>query len=311
MAISRGIRLDQFDADRVESPGSGSDMSVTPPTRRSGKRKTGERSRSKSQDSGDRDTIVASQCPVPTQHNDNAQRSHTKRRAGALRRLGVTLPQIQRVPKISHLLSQAEGGISTVIAALRLCDDPGAGEFLDRYDSLSDTDLAFVTVEDICVAANVPVKRLLELAVSSLVEDSKSAGAIVAATYHPRVIRATAEAAMDHQYGHADRRLFLQGTGYLPQPSNRAAGGVFSPTINLNMGVPAVGAGDGDSDSDQGPVFNAAEDDLQRLHSELDGAKLLEAPKVIENAASIQIGHTYRDQDAGLECVPVPAAVKR
>ena len=217
-----------------------------------------------------------SHIPVPTQHRDNAQRTHTKYRSGAYRRLGLTPAQMQGVPRISHLFAQAEGGLYTVLAALRLCDDEDAGKFLELWDRTSSSDLQFVSVEEVCVAAGVAPKRLLELAVSALVEDSRSAGAIIAASYHPRVIRATAENAIRWPDNQSDRKLFLSGTGYLPQPANRGPHqGVFNVVIQNNQNALPVG-GDGEGDSagtsdDPSNRFNAAEDDLRALNEIIDG----------------------------------------
>lgn len=256
-----------------------------------------------------RDSGESRLIPVPTQNNDQAQRRHTKHRMGALSRLGIGAEQLRGVPRISHILDHAEGGLVTVVAALRLCEDPDGIKFLDKYDSLSATDLDYVTVEDICVAAGVHTKRLLELAVSALVEDGESSGKIIAATYHPRVIRATAISALGYD-GYNDRKLFLGGTGFMPQPANRS-GGVFQVQIN-NQALAVANAGD--SDGANIPV--QAEDDLKVLHEAIDGTKLLEAPKTVESPTSVQIGHQYRDQamalaldgapDREMSCIPSP-----
>jgi len=202
-----------------------------------------------------------------------------------------------------------------VLAALRLCDDDQAQKFLDRYDAVSNTDHKYLTIEEIAVAAGVETKRLLELAVSALVEDGRSAGAIVAATYHPRVIRKTAEAALDDEVlfdamgnphiksGHNDRKLFLTGTGFLPQ-SNRGSGGVFVNITNQQANANVPVQVDGEPVGDQ---FNAAEDDLRKVHELLDGNRLLEAPKIVESPTSILLGHQYRDMSEAveeMECIP-------
>lgn len=281
---------------------------------------TGWKRRPKFRASGD-DRQIERRVPVPTQHNDNDQRKHTKQRAGALRRLGVAPEKLLGLPRITHILDHAEGGLPTVVAALRLSDDDDARKFLDRYDAVSDSDRKYLVVEEIAVAAEVSPKRLLEIAVSALVEDSRSSGAIIAATYHPRVIRKTAEAALhDDVYydengrlqgggGHADRKLFLTGTGFLPQ-SSKGAGGVFVTVNNqnaqANVGVQPVGEGEPEQEGDR---FNAAEDDLIKLHTEIDGNRLLEAPKVVESPSSVALGHMYRDMSTAVEqeemdCIP-------
>jgi hypothetical protein len=199
------------------------------------------------------------------------------------------------IPGIGRLLAHADGGIPTVIAALRLADDPDSHRFLDRFDAISETDKEYLSLEEICVVAEVAPKRLLELCVSALVEDSRSAGAIIAATYHPRVIRATAESAIHNPDAQSDRRVFLQGTGFTPQPANRP-GGVF---VAINNQLPSASA----PNPSDGTMFNAAEDDLKTLHETIDGNRLLEAPKTVENASAITIGHTYKDSEE-LECIP-------
>jgi hypothetical protein len=231
--------------------------------------------------------------------NDNRQRSHTKHRRGAIKRLGVAPEQLHGLPSITHLLEQAEGGIATVFAALRLCDDSDAQRFLDRYERVSVSDREYLSLEEICVAAEVAPKRLLEMAVSALVEDSQSAGRIIAATYHPRVIKATAQAAM-YADGHQDRKLFLSGSGFVPQAPNRVGGALPSVIINnqLSQGVQMMS-------DDPNARFNAAEEDLKLLHEQIDGTKLLQAPKQVANAGDIKIGHVYQDAEE-LECIPRP-----
>jgi hypothetical protein len=256
-----------------------------------------------------RDSEEANPIPVPTRHRDNAQRNATKYRSGALRRLGITLPQTRNLARITHLLEHADGGVPAVLAALRLVDHPDADKFLACYDALSETDLGHVTIEEISVAAGIGPKRLLEMAVSALVEDSESLGKIIASSYYPKVIQATADCAYLYPDNWVDRKTFLSATGFLPQPANRAGGVFVKNEINLPA-VPEMQAGTDDDTGlgpgmGPGPVFNAAEDDLIRLHTTLDGNKLLDAPKTIENASQMQIGHVYRGED-DLECVPVP-----
>lgn len=157
------------------------------------------------------------------------------------------------------------------------------------------------------MAAGIATKDLLGLAVAALVEDSQSAGRIVAASYHPAVIEATAKSATTPDFyfdgagklhvhdGHADRRLFLQGTGFLPAPVNRP-GGVFQVNFtnqNANISTPA--------EPEHSP-FVSPEDDLKSLHTLLDGNRQLEAPREVVGVSAQVIGHQYRDEE--MECVP-------
>jgi hypothetical protein len=214
------------------------------------------------------------------------------------------------VPRITHLLEQADGGTATVVAALRLCDDDDACKFLEKYDSISESDKGRLSIEEIAVAAEVGTKRLLELAVSSLVEDSKSAGAIIAASFHPKVVRASARYAMT-PLGDADRKLFLSATGFTPQTKN-AGGGVFV-TINQTQQQLAQARADGLVEGEVGgtgeKAFDSADEELKTLHEALDGSqKSLPEPKVIENASSAIIGHSYEKIHEGeveeASCIP-------
>lgn len=235
---------------------------------------------------------------VPAKRNDSAQRD--SRTDQARLRLGVTPEQLRGVPRITHILSKAAGGIFTVIAALRLSTTDEAVQFLDKYDSVSESDMERLSIEEICVAANVAPKRLLELAVSSLMEDSQSSGAIIAATYHPQVIEATAREALE-SWGVDEKRMFLSGSGFLP--STKGGGNVSVRIENRNA---ALTTGNSDSPpSDLPPglgprdhkVFNFAEEELLALHGEIDGKKLLlePSPPLSDIEAEVE-----------LECIPKP-----
>src|SRR5208337_11947 len=193
----------------------------------------------------------------------------------ARKRLGITPDQMRGVPVIRHILGHADGGLATALAALRLSDESEAHNFLDKYDSLSPSDRDLLTIEEIATAANLPAKRLLEMCVSALVEDGQSAGQIVAASYHPRVIQATARAALS-PWGDKDRKTFLTGTGFMPRPETNR-GGVFHQTNIQNIQYNETVDGNGGvPDADGLPAmstlvassakFQNAEDDLEQFH---------------------------------------------
>lgn len=254
---------------------------------------------------------------VPTKHNDHRQRD--KRTEAARKRLGITPDQMRGVPRISHILDKATGGIATAIAALRLTEDEEGIRFLEKYDGISQSDLARVSIEEIAVAANVRVKRLLELFVSSLIEDSDSSGAIIAASYQPRVIQTSAVMAT-LPYGVEDRKMFLTGTKFLPSAKG--------PSVYVDNRKLALNNGNRDEDDDtiddparQLPPgeemsvpevgihrLQSAEDELKMLHEAFEGGKLLEAPKTMVGASAQTLGHQYKDQEKEkeevLECVP-------
>lgn len=248
------------------------------------------------------------------------RRKSTKNRSGALRRLGITEAQLAGIPRITRILEHAEGGLATVLAALRLSGESEAVAFLSRYDALSVSDRAEVTLEDIAVAAAVPTKRLLEVAVGALVEDSRSTSAIVAATYQARVIRQTAERALSDDVvydslgnphiisGFQDRKLFLTGTGFLPQPARPTQ---IAPVFNTQVINQYGSSKDGDKQESDADINASPQDYLKMLHEEIDGSRLLEAPRTIESSAQVVLGHQYKEASElsrmeDLDCIPKP-----
>ena len=241
--------------------------------------------------------------PVPTKHNDPAQRD--KRTIEARKRLGITPEQMQLVPRISHLLALAENGVDGCIAALRLSDDQDALKFLAKYDSISASDRGRLTVEEICVASEVPVKNFLAAAMVAIEYLGKSAAAMATASFYGPVIKSTAEAAINGKNATANRKLFLSGAGFLPRPANREPGGVFVNITNQN----ANDARKLHEAAEQPKVveveiteqpYRPAEDELKSLHGEIDSARMLSAPKV-ENEEAVEIGETFKEE---FDCIP-------
>ena len=140
-----------------------------------------------------------------------------KRKDEALRRLGVKPEQLVGIPKISHILRNAEGGLPQVIDALRGYDEEDAQKFIEKYDHLSASDRKHLTIEQICVGAGVKTLDLLGCATKALVMESQTVSAIIAATSHSKVVRKTVKMA-EQDGGHRDREMLHIATGFLPSP---------------------------------------------------------------------------------------------
>lgn len=228
-------------------------------------KKTSRKKRAKSfRSRGKPKTIAGSELVL-----GNAESSKTKnavpgkdsrnRRNEALRRLGVKAEQLVNVPQISHILKHAERGLPQVIDALRGYDEEDAQAFIQKYDSLSLSDQKHLTIEDICVAAEIRTLDLLASATKALVLESQTASAIIAATSHYKVVRKTVAMA-NTDGGHRDREMIHLATGFLPSPKG-------STFINQRVQVANFG---GDK---QHPTANPApppdEEDLISMDDDL------------------------------------------
>lgn len=209
------------------------------------------------------------------------------------------------VPRISHLLEHAEGGVAGCIAALRLSDDPDAFKFLEKFDSISASDRTRLTVEEIATAAGISTKNLLASTLLAVEYLGTSAARMATASFSAPVIQATAQAAINGKNATSNRKLFLSGSGFLPRPANREPG-VFVNITNQNANdarklheaneappVPIIEA------SPVTPYMNT-EDQLRALHGEIDGQRLLDTPRNMGEA--VEVGEVFKDDE--LECIP-------
>src|SRR5271166_2298253 len=103
-----------------------------------------------------------------------ARNGSNGRRKSALERLGVTLEQMRGVQVITPMLEHAEGGLDTVLMALRASGNADAVSFIQKYDSLSPTDQNHLSIEEVSIAAAVPTLQLLAVATVALVNHGNS-----------------------------------------------------------------------------------------------------------------------------------------
>ncbi len=131
--------------------------------------------------------------------------------------LEVTEEQVTRAPKISHILK--ESGIADVWDYLRGSSKPQARALVDaRFRrGLTDKQAAMLPFEAFCVAADVSPQDALGLITSEVFDQSSKASALLAATQHPAVTRATIEAALS-PLGTPEKKMLHQHAGFLPVP---------------------------------------------------------------------------------------------
>lgn len=115
------------------------------------------------------------------------------------------------------MLQHAEGGVPQVIEALRASDEEDALKFIEKYESLSESDQGKVTIEEVSVAAGVRPIDLLGVATKALFQNALTVAAIIASTAHPQVVEKSIERALMDQ-GVRDREMLHQAMGFLPAP---------------------------------------------------------------------------------------------
>lgn len=111
------------------------------------------------------------------------------RKNDALRRLKVSLSDLASAPDITSVLKQARGGKKLALKCLRFSEDPLAKAFLEKYDSIPDRDREELTLEAICVAANINPKQLLGEMMLAIREHSVSSVKMIAIAAHPSITK--------------------------------------------------------------------------------------------------------------------------
>ena len=184
------------------------------------------------------------------------------KKQSVLRRLGIDDPrQLENVPLVTPLLANATEGLPQVLAALRSSDDPDALAFIQKYDSLSRSDLKRVKWEAIAVASGIGSMRLLEISVSALLRQQQTIGQIISATSHAAVVKKSIAVALT-DYGVKDREMMLNARGFLPV----AKGAVINNLVQV-----ASVASSPEAMAPESADLPQMEDDLKDIHGLLLG----------------------------------------
>lgn len=219
---------------------------------------------------------VKSSNIFPTSKDDR------NRGAEARKRLGITPEDMVGVPQITHLLKNASGGIPACIEALRGDDSEDALIFIAKWDAITESDRARLTIEEICVAAEIGTRALVGAVTVALMQQSQDATKIMVLTSQPRVVQATIDAATREEpimnregeivgYRSGDVKaqdIFHRATGFLPTPKGA--------TINLNQLNQTAQLPEPEEGCDPPP---SADDFLLEIQSAIRPDKQLEAPR--------------------------------
>lgn len=160
-----------------------------------------------------------------------------------------------------------------VIEALRSNPDEDAQKFIKAYDSVSVSDMKFVGIEEIAIACGIGIKRLGEVAFSSLLQQSQTAAAIIAATSHPEVVKKTVQVALSDR-GTREREMMLIAGGTLPSPKGIV---INNRNQQANVNAPAEAAQKAVVPEDISAELPTMDNDIRALHSITSGGKLLNA----------------------------------
>ena len=140
-----------------------------------------------------------------------------KFQATALAKLGIDRDRLNQAAPISEILENAEGGIPSVIAAMRFSDDPSVQEFLKVYDESTESDRRLIPLEAFCLLADVDSSQLLGAAIVALMQQNANIVKIIAVTSHPATMRARVRNALKPG-GYKDRNAIDTALRFLPQP---------------------------------------------------------------------------------------------
>jgi hypothetical protein len=181
----------------------------------------------------------------------------------ALKRLGVSREALAAAPRITPILALADGGRAQVFAALRASPDPLIAAFLQKYDGVSVTDRARVSIEAVALSAGLNITALLGAILIALERHAAAIVRILTVTSHHRIVRARIRYGQ-LPYGERDRTALDQALGLLPNPK----GPVFVNKAIYNAGKAVMdeqrlrGPFDDEDDEDDEVPLAAREQDI-------------------------------------------------
>lgn len=139
--------------------------------------------------------------------------------------------KLERIPKITDTLKSSFKTIKDAVEAIRFSNETAAIEFLDVYDSLPIGDRQYLSIEAICLKAEIAPSAFLGAVFMACKDLRGKESALIAINSHPQVLKDTIRFASEPG-GDRDRKMLHEATGFLPTPK----GG--SINVNLMNNVP-------------------------------------------------------------------------
>lgn len=154
----------------------------------------------------------------------------------ARKRLGVTKEQLDGCRKITPALKESGLTKERVIEILEGDESPDARLFVAKYRSISESDLAYISIEEISLSCGLSTRRLWEVIAGARLEQSQETVKLMVAEAQPRIFASVIKAATEAQpiiardedgesrvvgWTNGDIKaaeLIWKGTGFLPTP---------------------------------------------------------------------------------------------
>lgn len=189
---------------------------------------------------------------------------------------------------MTPLLKAAEGGIPSIMEALRAHDNEDARGFIELYDSLSARDRKYLALEEIAYAAGIGSLRLAEVATSATILHGQIAAKLMIASSMHKVAKSIVKAATDEVpitamvgtrtivVGHTNgdtkaMELFGKMSGMVPIPKGS--------TVNFNNVLPDGARAEIEESA---PEYLNAGERLRMITDAVDPKRLPSPPSAVE-----------------------------
>lgn len=142
--------------------------------------------------------------------------------SNAYTRLEVTHEEVEAYPKVVEQFENI-GGVEAVIEYLRGSDDRLAKELVRLYDTYQNAETkALIPFEAYCVSAKVTKKKLFQLVMGEVCEQSDTASTLLAAAFHPQIVKKTIDVALGYGPDSGEARSVMhKHRGFLPTPKTQ------------------------------------------------------------------------------------------
>jgi hypothetical protein len=173
----------------------------------------------------------------------------SQREKEALRRCGIKHSDLETAYPISDIL-EGQASPEMIAPRLRASKSEHAEKWLKYWDGLPKGDRKYLSLEAVCVGADVSPESMLGAIVVSLRERTLQKSALKAVLAHPEVMDATIQSAqLLGPAGAPDRKVLhsMPAIGFLPGPQ----GSQFQVNLGVLNAPPqqhALSAGDDDDD---------------------------------------------------------------
>lgn len=181
------------------------------------------------------------------------------RQAEAVKRLKVNSAKLAKCPPItSFIRANVKGGLRAALRAMRFIqDDPDISSFLDKYDSIPESDQEKIPWEAIVVTAEIDAQHLVGAIMFAVQTTAYNAARFIATSHYPQIMKAAADSAKLPS-GDRDRAAFHQMMGFTPSPKGPTF--IGKAIFGMNTGAKEQG----DSEVPQAKPM-AMEDDINAL----------------------------------------------